>query len=194
MLERFSTASGFARLLDRSESLIRNVEAGTAKFSDYLADKIEEKTGVSAAWMLGPNARTGEILAVDGSPWNPAEFLDHYVKGGLLANIALVMKVHPELVPALVGKLVEARLMMEGPYEDEGYDRRLVKKVDPVRHAFDGKRVLLAVLKLIRVTKEQEKHRFADALDRVLYSEHDSDRLRTVWNFIAMDNVSPPAG
>jgi len=101
---------GFAKWLGRSESLIRNVENGCAPLSANLAGRIGEKTGVSAEWLLNPVVG-GPILGTDGREWRAADHLDPYA-GGELDFRPLLLSC-PQMLPALVGKLVEARLGMD---------------------------------------------------------------------------------
>lgn len=69
-LKKFGTQKGFADLVGRSESLIRNVESGIIECSTSLAALISEKTGVSGDWLLGKDP-ADEIRSADGSRWSP---------------------------------------------------------------------------------------------------------------------------
>ena len=102
---------GFAKWLGRSESLIRNVENGCAPLSSNLAKRIEEKTGVSADWLLNPDTAAGPIMGLDGREWSAAEHLDPYA-GGELDFRPLLLSC-PQMLPTLIGKLVEARLRLD---------------------------------------------------------------------------------
>jgi hypothetical protein len=184
-LARYSTASGFAKLIGRSESLIRNVEAGATKISLGLALQVESKTGVSSAWLQGPDALTGEILAKDGTPWDPTDYLDPYAKGTMLANVAAVLKVEPELVPALVGRMVEARIRMETQTKRDEDDSSRGRKEKSTREMFDGKPVLREVLKLLHETDAIWRLMYADYVSEAFESIHPIDKLKATWTFIS---------
>lgn len=72
-LKKVATQKGFAELVGRSESLIRNVESRIIECSTSLAALISEKTGVSSDWLLGSDP-AGEIRSADGSRWSPSCF------------------------------------------------------------------------------------------------------------------------
>lgn len=72
-LKKFGTQKGFAELVGRSESLIRNVESGIIECSAGLAALISERTGVSRDWLLGKDP-ADEIRSADGSRWSPTCF------------------------------------------------------------------------------------------------------------------------
>jgi hypothetical protein len=68
-LKPFSTQLGLARLIDRSESLIRAVEGRrSVQMSAKLARRISAMTGVSKKWLMADEAEGNEVPAVDGSP------------------------------------------------------------------------------------------------------------------------------
>lgn len=73
-LRDFSSVYGFSKLVDRSESLIRNVENRVSPLSKKLALAIENKTGVAASWFLQDEGDE-EILAADGTLWEPRHTL-----------------------------------------------------------------------------------------------------------------------
>ena len=102
---------GFARWLGRSESLIRNVECGCTPLSANLARRIEEKTGVSAAWLMSAAAADGPIMAADGGEWVAAERLDPYAGASL--DFRPLLATSPRTLPGLIGRLVEAKLRLD---------------------------------------------------------------------------------
>ena len=112
-LRDYGTAEGFAKLIDRSVSSVRNVESGSTKKWDRLARQIEKKTGVSADWMLGNPDPDSPILKADGSIWNPEEALDPLFGGRSGWNWQLLLEANPESVVRLVTKMVETRLSLE---------------------------------------------------------------------------------
>ena len=136
---------GFAKWLGRSESLIRNVENGCAPLSANLARRIGEKTGVSAEWLLN-SAGDGPILGTDGREWRAADHLDSYA-GGELDFRPLLLSC-PQMLPALVGKLVEVRLGMDlegGSSESLTRVLALLRELGPLTAAAFEQRLLEAL-------------------------------------------------
>lgn len=127
-MRQHANPRGFAKWLGRSESLIRNVENGCAALSSNLAKRIAEKTGVSADWMLNPPTADGPILGADGKAWNAAEHLDPYA--GTSLDFRPLLTTCPQMLPALVGKLVEARLKMD---MDGGDNTSLTRTLEVLR-------------------------------------------------------------
>ena len=151
---------GFAKWLGRSESLIRNVENGCAPLSANLAKRIGEKTGVSAEWLLNPVAG-GPILGTDGREWRAADHLDPYA-GGELDFRPLLLSC-PQMLPALVGKLVEARLGMDlegGSSESLTRTLALLRELGPLTGAAFERR-LLGLLTGVQSEALMEMWRFA---------------------------------
>ena len=70
-LRRYATQRGFAELVGRSESLIRNIESELIDCSYKLADAISDATGVSAAWVMGNMDEAQPIPDRDGGNWTP---------------------------------------------------------------------------------------------------------------------------
>ena len=195
-MKKLASVSGFAKWLGRSESLIRNVENNVTEFSGQLARLIELKTGVSSDWMLSDDAATSIILAKDGSPWDAAEYLDPYVRGGLLFKMGLILDTKPDIVPALVAKLVEARLVLELQrnryFEDEVLGEKGARQ--NLRATFEGHATLRAILKAIRLSGPEEKGDFEYLLSHVFNESRPIDELRTTWNFLSMlDDQTPSA-
>ena len=142
---------GFAKWLGRSESLIRNVENGCAPLSANLARRIGEKTGVSAEWLLNPDTAAGPvmdgpIIGSDGREWRAADHLDSYA-GGELDFRPLLLSC-PQMLPALVGKLVEIRLGMDlegGSSESLTRVLALLRELGPLTAAAFEQRLLEAL-------------------------------------------------
>jgi hypothetical protein len=112
-LREFRTSEGFASLIERSASSVRNVESGSTKKWDRLARQIEKKTGVSAEWMLSTPDLSGPILDVRGNPWNPEEALDPLQGDDSGLNWRLLLEINPESVVRIVVKMVETRLSLD---------------------------------------------------------------------------------
>lgn len=139
-LRIYGTSEGFASLIDRSVSSVRNVESGSTKKWDRLAKQIEKKTGVSAEWMLSNPELTGPILAIDGKPWKPEETMDPLAGRDTGLNWNMLLEVNPESVVRLATKMVETRLSLDllrgndasAPVTRGGNDflRRLVRLID----------------------------------------------------------------
>ena len=139
-LRMFATSAGFASLIDRSASSVRNVESGSTKKWDRLAKQIEKKTGVSAEWMLSDPNPARPILAINGKPWNPEEGMDPLAGGDTGWNWNMLLEVSPESVVRLATKMVEVRLSLDllrendssAPVTRGGNDflRNLVRLID----------------------------------------------------------------
>ena len=109
-LREFQTSAGFAELVGRAPSSIRNVECGQTKKWDRLAKQIERITGVSAAWMLGNPKLSDPILDVDGKPWDPAKHLDYLGGAGSNIDWRLLIMACPRGVVRLATRFVEMKL------------------------------------------------------------------------------------
>ena len=59
-LRPLSTQAGLARLIGRSESLVRSVEKGRVKMSSKLARTISEQLGVDDAWLMQVHVDSSE--------------------------------------------------------------------------------------------------------------------------------------
>lgn len=112
-LRIFATSKGFASLIDRSVSSVRNVESGSTKKWDRLANQIEMKTGVSAEWMLSNPDPTKPILGVDGKPWRPENAMDPLEGNNTGWNWNMLLDINPESVVRLATKMVETRLTLD---------------------------------------------------------------------------------
>lgn len=65
-LRSISTQAGFARLVGRSETLIRSIEKERAKLSRKLARKISELVGVDETWLMQCPTTGNVIPSKDG--------------------------------------------------------------------------------------------------------------------------------
>lgn len=92
-LRRYATQRGFAELVGRSESLIRNIESGLIECSYKLADAISDATGVSAAWVLGNMDAAQPIPDRNGGNWSPEMVLALHRAG---SNRGIVERLNTE--------------------------------------------------------------------------------------------------
>lgn len=88
-LRSISTQAGFARLVGRSETLIRSVEKERAKLSRKLARKISELVGVDEAWLMQCPA-TGNVI--------PSK------NGGELTHLEVVCAISTHSISPILGK------------------------------------------------------------------------------------------
>jgi len=99
----------FSRWVGCSESLIRNVENGVAEISEKLAKSIEDRTGVSARWLVSSPKPEDPIPDRRGGRWIAGR-LDPF---SFLPNLDRLLAACPTLLPRIVGKLVEAQMLAE---------------------------------------------------------------------------------
>lgn len=109
-LREFRTSAGFAKLIGRAPSSIRNVEGGHTKKWDRLARHIASITGVSADWMLSDPNPSDPIIGVDGTPWEPEDKLDYLGGGGGNINWRTLIAVSPKGAATFAGRIVEMKL------------------------------------------------------------------------------------
>ena len=116
-LRVFSTQGGFAKLVGRSEGYIRNVENGVVPLSLKLAEAVEEKTGVSAKWLLKPGKpdSVSPPSKPDGKDWEPAvaiRLIKAEIDTGKQALTQLIAEATRTgtSVPDLIGGLVKTAL------------------------------------------------------------------------------------
>lgn len=110
-LRQYRSSEGFAELVGRSSSTIRNVECGFTKKWDRLAKQIESMTGVSADWQLGNPHPFDPILGVDGEAWNPEQHLDYL--GGNEINWRVLLMTSPNGAAKLASKIVEIKIVKD---------------------------------------------------------------------------------
>lgn len=116
---RLAEAKNFSRWVGCSESLIRNVENREVGTSDKLAKLIEDKTGVSAEWILSEPKPDDPILDRNGGPWT-ADRLDPFA---FLPNLERLLAACPTRIFGIVGKMVESQMLAE--LHDRGEIRTL---------------------------------------------------------------------
>ncbi|MEI7908088.1 MAG: hypothetical protein WCK77_00500 [Verrucomicrobiota bacterium] len=112
-LRQYATAAGFARLLGRSPSLVRNVECGITRRWDALALLIEQKTKVSRQWLLSSPKEGDPIQDVRGKPWVPARYLDPLAPRDNMPDWRFLLHEDPTSIPDLIAKTIRAQLILE---------------------------------------------------------------------------------
>ena len=75
-LRQYSTAAGFAEMMECSASWIRNVECRATENWVSLAKRIEKKINVSADWLMSNPAPDEPVLDRSGKVWSPIDNLD----------------------------------------------------------------------------------------------------------------------
>lgn len=112
-MRQYATAAGFARLLGRSPSLVRNVECGITRRWDGLALLIEQKTKVSKEWLLSSPKEGDLIQDVRGKPWIPARYLDPLAPRDNMPDWRFLLHEDPTSIPDLISKTIRAQLILE---------------------------------------------------------------------------------
>lgn len=85
-LRELSTQLGLAQLVDRSESLLRAVEAERMEMSPKFARALSKMTGVDPDWLMKSSVAESPIPSVDGSPLRH-EIVIARIKGEIERNI-----------------------------------------------------------------------------------------------------------
>jgi hypothetical protein len=85
-LRELSTQLGLAQLVDRSESLLRAVEAERMEMSPKFARALSKMTGVDPDWLMKSSVDASPIPSIDGSPLRH-EMVIARIKGEIERNI-----------------------------------------------------------------------------------------------------------
>ncbi len=112
-LRQYSTAAGFAELMECSPSWIRNVECRATKNWVSLAKRIERKAHVSAEWLLSNPAPNEPVLDRRGRVWNPSEYLDPLAAYEGMPAWRKLTQHAPSVIPDLVSDAIKAMLIWE---------------------------------------------------------------------------------
>lgn len=112
-LRQYATAAGFARLLGRSPSLVRNVECGITESWHGLALLIEQKTMVSKEWLLSSPKAGDPIQDVRGRMWIPERYLDPLAPRPNMPDWRFLLNEDPASIPDLVATTIRAQLILE---------------------------------------------------------------------------------
>lgn len=187
------TAAGFARMVGCSDSLIRNTESGIIPFSNKLAQRIENATGVSATWLLetvaglqrGGDVSSARILGSDGLPWYPARDSKFHFTDELIDAAEMAYLISPANLPPLMGAIMEAFLEVEPP---RACDRPLTN----AHHRKEMRKYvdtfLRPVLRLVGELEEDARKRFLDVFMARLDARDaaTSSELLDFWKLIFM--------
>ena len=85
-LREWSTQFGLAQIADRSESLLRSVEAGRMEMSPKFARAISNRTGVAFDWLMKTTVDPSDISAADGGQLQ-YEMVIARIKGEIERNL-----------------------------------------------------------------------------------------------------------
>lgn len=120
-LRRHATASGFAKLIGRSPSHLRNVECGSVENWENIAQQIERRTKVSSKWLLS-NPKPGDpVQDVNGEPWMPERHLDRLAPKEGMPDWRYLLEHDPVMIPKLMAHLVEAQIVLEISLGRDGF-------------------------------------------------------------------------
>jgi len=112
-LQEYGSAVGFAKLIGRSPSLVRNVESGFTPKWGALAELVERKLKVSREWMLSEPGEKDPIRHVKGGLWDPREHLDPLAAKEKNPDWREVMRLRPAKIPRSISDLVHGMLVWE---------------------------------------------------------------------------------
>jgi hypothetical protein len=130
-LSKYGSAAGFAELIGRSPSLIRNVESGFTPKWGALAELIERKIQVSREWMLSNPPSNQAIQHVNGGAWDPRRHLDPLAAKEKMPDWREYMRLKPAEIPRLIADLVHGALVWE---ISKGSDHELRRTVSRISH------------------------------------------------------------
>ena len=112
-LRRHATATGFARLIGKSASHLRNVECGSVQNWDNLAHQIERRTKVSSKWLLSNPKPEDPVMDVYGEQWKPERYLDRLAPREGMPDWRYLLEHDPAIIPRLMAHLVESQIVLE---------------------------------------------------------------------------------
>lgn len=115
-LSKYGSAAGFAKLIGRSPSLVRNVESGFTPKWGALAELIERKVGVSREWMLSEPGERDPIRHVKGGLWDPRKHLDPLAAKDKMPDWREVQRLQPAAVPRMIAELLHGVLVWEASW------------------------------------------------------------------------------
>jgi transcriptional regulator with XRE-family HTH domain len=128
-LSKYGSAAGFAELIGRSPSLIRNVESGFTPKWGALAELIERKIKVSRDWMLSNPPSNQAIQHVNGGPWDPRKHLDPLAAKEKMPDWREYMRLQPAAIPRLIADLVHGSLVWELSMGWDDEIRKIVSRI-----------------------------------------------------------------
>jgi len=187
---RMAEVKNFSQWVGCSESLIRNVENGVTPMSEKLAKSIEDRTGVSAKWLLNSPKPDDPILDKRGGRWIAGR-LDPF---SYLPNLERLLAACPTLVPAIVAKLVEAQMLYELHNDGEiGTLKRILRILDSHDFFEDSKAGPNPLGSLGRDNRSEETKDRGIHLLMNLSPTHTADEIREL-EFLRASEPDIPAG
>lgn len=112
-LRKYGSAAGFAGLVGRSPSLVRNVESGFTPKWGALAELVERKIKVSREWMLSEPGEKDPIRHVMGGLWDPRKHLDPLAAKDKMPDWREVMRLQPAAIPRIMADIVHGALVWD---------------------------------------------------------------------------------
>ncbi len=88
---KYSTHAGFAELVGRSKSWVKNIEYGIVNTSASFAQRVGDRLGIAPAWLTAPLPASSPIPAAGGGDWN-ADMIPGRLKSALEGNIQILGK------------------------------------------------------------------------------------------------------
>jgi hypothetical protein len=175
-----------------SDSLVRNSESGYIPFSDKLAQRIEDATGVSATWLQKAAARwqqgnelpTVTILNTEGKPWHPSRESKFHLTDELVDAAELFYLRFPAYLAPLMGAMFEAFLETDPPLRFSNDRHRNMECRRSMRKYIDTH--LLPFLRLVGEFEDESRERFFTLFTARL-KERDaatSSKLLDLWNLM----------
>ena len=118
-IREYATADGFAKLIGRSPSHLRNVECGSIDNWENLAELIERKTKVSSKWLLSKPKPEAPVLDVEGNPWKAERYLDRLAPKDKMPDWRFLLKRNPGVIPELIAQMIKAQIILEMSFGHE---------------------------------------------------------------------------
>ncbi len=89
--EKYSTHGGFAELVGRSKSWVKNIEYGIVHTSAAFAQRVGDRLGIETTWLTAPLPATLPIPAAGGGEWI-ADIIPSRLKSALEDNNQILSK------------------------------------------------------------------------------------------------------
>ena len=88
---KYSTHAGFAELVGRSRSGVKNIEYGIVDTSTAFAQRVGDRLGIDTTWLTAPLPATLPIPAAGDGEWN-ADMIPSRLKSALEGNNQILSK------------------------------------------------------------------------------------------------------
>ncbi len=118
-LRKYATANGFAKLLGRSPSHLRNIECGTIDNWEHIASLIEKKTKVSSKWLLTETDPNAPILDINGKVWKPERHMDPLASRLGMPDWRFLLQRNPVAIPEIISRTIKAQIILEMTFGDD---------------------------------------------------------------------------